>query len=89
MCPKTFEDCLFLIFSNTQLQPNFDWKKEIKVPIHKENVIPLENLLFSPDGLNYTEKNSVERRKIQTNYQENKDILSRMFRQLIKGMSLF
>jgi GTPase SAR1 family protein len=89
MCPKTFEDHLYLIFSNTQLIPNFDWKNEIKVPIHKENVIPFDNLLYSPAGLQYETLTAIQRTKIEKNYEENKAILSLMFDQLIRGMRKF
>jgi len=84
LCPKTFEKNLYLIFSNTQLEPNFDLDC-IKVPIRKENVIPIDNLLYSPGGLHFAESSQIQQRKIERNYTENKEILSIMFEQLIKG----
>ncbi len=84
LCPKTFEKNLYLILSNTQFKPNFDLNC-IKVPIRKENVIPIDNLLYSPGGLRFAESNQIQQRKIERNYMENKEILSIMFEQLIKG----
>lgn len=86
MCPKTFENHLYLFFSNTQIEPNFDWQKEIKVPICKENVIPIDNLLYSPGGLKYALLSAIQRKKIEQNYSENKEILSMVFERLIKGL---
>ena len=85
MCPKMFENHIYLIFSNTQIEPSFDWQKQIKVPIGKDNVMPIDNLLFSRGGLNYATCNLIQRKKIEMNYDENKQFLSMIFEQLIKG----
>ncbi|CAF2780587.1 unnamed protein product [Rotaria sp. Silwood2] len=87
LCPKTFQNNLYLIFSNTQMEPNFDIN-QIRVPIKKDNVIPIDNLLYSPAGFQYAEKTLLQKRKIESNYKENKEILSMLFDQWVKGGSL-
>lgn len=85
MCAKTFEEHIYLIFSNTQLRPNFDWKNEIKVPVDPNRVVPFDNLLYSPAGLEYEHLSAFEKMKIESNYVENKKTLSVLFETLRKG----
>jgi hypothetical protein len=78
LCPEAFEKRLYILFSNTQLQPNFD-KTQIRVPVNPDNIFSIDNLLFSPAGMKFDSLSRGDKAKISSNYRECQSILSTLF----------
>jgi len=78
LCPEVFQEHFYLVFTNTQLEANFEFST-LSIPIKKENVFPIDNLAFSPGGRNYDNLSVFQKKKIETNYNECKSYLSFVF----------
>ncbi|KAH3723342.1 hypothetical protein Pelo_17955 [Pelomyxa schiedti] len=85
LCPESMVPKLYLLFSNTQLVPNFDYKREVKVPINDDHVLSIDNLLFSPGGRQYATLSPPRKKTIEANYNACKEILVWFFGEWLKN----
>jgi GTP-binding protein EngB required for normal cell division len=80
MCPASYSAHMYLLLTNTQLDPNFN-VKVIPVDIPPKHIFPLDNLLFSALPMPFEKLSSPQQKKIALNYEECQELLSAMFTQ--------